>query len=301
MLFIRVPYTIYRQTPTLLLLACLLYSAGSHAQINLTFGVYTSENPLTMVKAYRPVLSALESSLSEKLLDTVSIKLQVASSYEKGINALASGSVDFAMLGPASFIESLIRQPALKILALDSKDGSKTFNGVICVREDSKIEKISDLAGKRFAFGNEQSTIGRYLSQALLTRNGITAAKLKSFDYLGRHDRVAHSVDRGNHDAGALKEGTYKKLKKKGLKLRTLATIPLINRPWVASTNLNQNMYSALKETMLGLDAPEAFKAMGRKQFVEGNATDFENIRAAIHNNQKFFSAVTAPLANSDH
>lgn len=285
---------------TILLLLSTLYAAGSYAEINLTFGVYTADRPKSMVIAYRPVLSALEEVLSEKLQESVSIRLQVASSYQKGIEALVAGTVDFAMLGPASYIEAQNLQPALKILALESKDGSKTFNGVVCVREDSKITNISDLKGKRFAFGNKRSTIGRYLSQALLTRNGITAHKLHSFDYLDRHDRVAESVAQGSHDAGALKEGTYTKLKKKGYQLRTLITIPLVNRPWVASASLEKSLYNQLKESMLSLVAPAAFMAMGRKQFVAGNDNDFAEIRAAINDNDTFFGTDLPPIANTE-
>lgn len=296
----RLQHNNFHRLQAILLLFCMLYAAGSHAQINLIFGVYTAEKPTTMVLAYRPVLSALEEELSEKLQENVSIKLQVASSYQKGINALATGEVDFAMLGPASYIEAQNQQPALKILALASKDGSKTFNGIICVHEDSDIKEISDLKGKRFAFGNERSTIGRYLSQNLLTRNGVTAQNLSAFDYLERHDRVAHSVANGSHDAGALKEGTYKKLKKKGLKLRTLTTVSLVNRPWVASAELENTLFTALKESMLRLDAPKAFKAMGRKQFVEGSDIDFVEVRSSIDNNAAFFATKGQPVASTE-
>lgn len=283
---------------TTLLLLCTIYATGSHAQINLTFGVYAADRPTMMVRAYRPVLTALEKVLSERLQQEVSIRMQVASSYQKGIDALAKGRVDFAMLGPASYIEAVNLQPSLKILALESKDGSKTFNGIICVREDSEIEHISDLEGKRFAFGNERSTIGRYLSQALLTRNGITAHNLESFDYLDRHDRVAQSVAKNEYDAGALKEGTYKKLKMKGYKLRTLTTIALVNRPWVASAELDQNLLATLKESMLTLDAPEAFMALGRNQFVQGNDSDFIDIRSAINDNTAFFTKKKEQIAD---
>lgn len=281
-------------------LICLLCSAGSHAEIKLSFGIYTADKPTTMVTAYRPVLSALEEVLSEKLQEPVSIRFHVASSYKKGIDALVTGKVDFSMLGPASYIEALNRQPELEILALESKDGSKTFNGVVCVHEDSDIKTISDLKGKRFAFGNKRSTIGRYLSQSLLAQNGITALNLRSFNYLGRHDHVAHSVAWGRYDAGALKEGTYKKLKKNGLQLRVLTTIPLINRPWVASASLDKTVFAALKESMLSLDAPQAFSAMGRSQFVDGNDTDFADVRAAMKGNAAFFEPKWQPVAITD-
>ena len=284
---------LYKVVPTLVFIA---FSSAASAQINLVFGVYTSDQPTAMVKAYRPILSALETRLSDELNTPVKIKLQVASTYQKGIDALVADQVDFSVLGPASYIEASDREPGLKILALASKDGSKNFKGVICVREDSDIYTIADLHGKTFAFGNDKSTIGRYLSQAHLFEHGITAHSLESFDYLDRHDRVAHAVAKGTHDAGALKEGTFRKLNKKGLNLRALVTIPLINRPWVASARLERKILNALRVSMLSLKAPVAFKALGRKQFVEASDSDFTRIRTAINTNKRFFTNAVAPL-----
>jgi len=282
--------------------ALFIFSTSASAQMELVFGVYTTDKPTTMVKAYRPILSALENVLTLELNEPVQIKLQVASSYQKGIDALVTGEVDFSMIGPASYIEASNSEPGLQILALDSSDGAKSFvRGVICVREDSQINTIAELKGKRFAFGNEKSTIGRYLSQALLTREGVTASSLQSFDYLGRHDRVAHAVSQATHDAGALKESTYHKLNKnKNLGLRILTTISTINRPWVASAQLDQNIVDALQSGMLNLEAPEAFEAMGKKQFVRGSDSDFAKIRSAINNNDSFFEGSPQPLASAE-
>ena len=69
---------------------------------------------------------------------------------------------------------------------MESKKGQKTFNGVICIHKTSSIKKVSELAGKRFAFGNELSTIGRYLSQLYLLNNGVKASDLGYYEYLGK-------------------------------------------------------------------------------------------------------------------
>lgn len=271
------------------LLALMLPFSGFASTTNLTFGLYTTDKPSTLVKAYRPILTVIEQDLSATLGEPVNIKLQIAKSYQEGIDALVSGNVDFSQLGPASYIEAKNLNTELQILALDSKDGSKTFQGVISVLADSPIKEIADLSGASFAFGNEGSTIGRYLSQAYLVQHGVTASKLNRFDYLGRHDRVGHAVAQGTYDAGALKEGTFKKLVKKGLPLRALARFPNVNKPWVASSAMEQSLVDALKQVMFNLDAPKAFKALGRKQFVPGGDEDFRKIRNAINNNSRFF------------
>ncbi len=190
---------------------CLLLfnSILAHADIVLNFGIYTSDKPSEMVKKFRPVLNVLEAGLSRLLDDPVIINLQVASSYQKGVAALVTGEVDFARFGPASYIIAKSQDPRISIIAIESKNGSKIFNGVICVRMDSTITRVEDLKGKNFAFGDPQSTIGRYLSQAYLYEYGVTANELSSYEYLGRHDRVGSAVAAGKFDAGALKKDGF--------------------------------------------------------------------------------------------
>ena len=228
-------------TSTILILISLVV-ATAQAEIKLKFGVYTSDKPTTMVKMFRPLLNVLETNLAGKLGEPVNISLQVASDYDRGIEDLVNGQVDFARMGPASYITSKDRNADLRLLAMESKKGKKVFYGIICVQEQSEIENITQLKGRSFAFGNERSTIGRYLSQHLLAEQGVYASDLSSYEYLGRHDRVGTAVGAGQFDAGALKEGTFKKLKGKGIKIRELSRFVNVTKPWIASSNMSENM-----------------------------------------------------------
>jgi len=202
------PNSRYIRTSIAILIS--LFVINVHADIHLTFGVYTSDKPSSMVKKFRPLLNSLEIKLAEEIGSKVKIKMKVAKSYEEGIQDIVTGRDDISRLGPASYIEVKTQNPGVSILAMESKNGAKKFNGVICVRQDSDIKKVADLKGKRFAFGNQRSTIGRYLSQQFLIKNGIKASDLSSFDYLGRHDRVGEAVAQGKYDAGALKRAPTK-------------------------------------------------------------------------------------------
>ena len=198
-------------------LACLLtlLSASAAAEVGLTFGLYASDKPSAMVRQFRPFLDVLESEVSDILGEKVEIKLKIANSYEAGRKNLSVGKVDFTRFGAASYVLVKDAAPEVSILAVESKKGKKVFNGVIAVHAESEIRNIADLKGKKFAFGSETSTIGRYLSQFYLMEQGVRAKDLSSFEYLGRHDTVGSMVAIGKFDAGALKEGTFKKLVKK--------------------------------------------------------------------------------------
>jgi len=275
----------------LLLVAPLLLADPALAQreLQLVFGVYTTDKPTVLVKKFRPMLSAIETDLGKTLNRPVSIRLQIARSYERGVSAIVNGEVDFSRFGPASYVAATRKNPALRILALDSKNDTQTTTGIISVHEDSLYTKVSELKNARFAFGNKASTIGRYLSQAYLLEHGVHADDLAEYEYLERHDRVGYAVAQGSYDAGALKEGTFIKLRKKGLPLRALAKFENVNKPWIARSGMDEKLFESLRTVMLTLSAPDAFKALGSKQFVHGDDAIFEVTRKAINDNPEFF------------
>jgi phosphonate transport system substrate-binding protein len=265
-------------------------STSIQADINLKFGVYTSDKPTTMVTMFRPVLNALEKNMTAILGEPTHIKLQVARSYKQGIEDLTSGKVDFARMGPASYVSSKNINKNLQLLAMESKKGKKTFYGIICIQEKSEIQSISQLKGKTFAFGNERSTIGRYLSQFLLSTEKVYATDLKKYEYLGRHDRVGTAVGAGQFDAGALKESTFKKLKKKGVKIRELSRFPNVTKPWIAHSDVNKKIVNALKDALISMTDTEALKAIKKQGFLPAKDGDYDIIRQSMKKNIHFFS-----------
>ena len=172
---------------------------------------------------------------------------------------------------------------------MESKKGAKRFNGVICTSDSSQIQAVAELKGKRFAFGDERSTIGRYLSQQYLMEHGVSANDLGGYEYLGRHDRVGYAVASGKFDAGALKESTYKKLLKKGVMLRPIAIYPNVTKPWVASSGMSERIFGALRQALLAYQNPAGLKALGKDGFVVGSHEDYLPIVTAVNNNPGFF------------
>ncbi len=256
--------------------------------LELSFGVYTSDKPTDMIKQFRPVLDQLESAAGEKLDRPVEIRMEVANTYEKGIENLVEGAVDLSQLGPASYITAKTANPDLSIVAVESNGGEKVFYGVICVHEDSPIQSVTELKGKTFAFGSELSTIGRYLSQEYLMDHGVKAADLGKYEYLGRHDKVGASVGLGEHDGGVLKEGTFKKLVAGGTKIREIARFPNVTKPWVARAGLDSEIVKILRQALIELKDEEALATLRVDGFLEGSDDDYSPIRKSMDRNGAF-------------
>ena len=278
-----------------------ILTCNSHAEIKLTFGLYTADKPTVMVANFRPILNHLEDKLTEQFSEEVHIRLQVFSTYEKGVEAIVTGEVDFTQLGPASYVFAKNDEPGLKILAMENQKGQKIFKGIICIREDSPIKSIKDLKGKSFAFGNSRSTIGRYLSQNYMMSEGIYADDLIDFSYLGRHDTVGTAVNAGDYDAGALKEGTFNKLIARGAKLKKLVEFDNVTKPWVARKGLNEIISSAISKALLELNEGEILKGISKQGFLPGDDSDYENTRQAIKRNDHFTSNIKEKTISGVH
>ncbi len=271
--------------------------------VELRFGTYTREKPTTIIRSHRPIMNVLQKLLARRLGVPVEISIQVSRSYKDGAKSLIDGRVDFARFGAASYVLTKDAAPKISLLGADSVGGEAQFYGVIAVAPDSAVVTISDLRGRTFAFGSKRSTIGRYLSQRHLVQHGIQAQDLKSFDYLGRHDVVGTAVSSGRYDAGALKEGTFEKLVKKGHKLRALARFPNVTHAWIARPKLDGELRKALAAALLSVTDNQALKAFGRDGFLNVADSDYDIIRQAISNNDRFFSntdAVTTTSAPAD-
>ena len=244
----------------------------------LSFGLYQSDKPTIMYKKFMPVLEYLQGDLERRLKQPVDIRLEIFRSYEDGIDALVAGKVDFVRFGPSSYITAQGRNKAIQLLAMEHEKGQKRFKGLIIVAKSSPIKRLEDLPGKSFAFGDRNSTIGRWLVQAELVKAGIRASDLASFTYMERHDQVARAVQMGDFDAGSIKEGTFQELAKNG-DLRILLSFDNVTKPWIARAALEARVVDALKQSLFSLCDATALKELKVSGFVPTSDEEFQLVR----------------------
>ena len=278
----------------LLLLALLCASPiQAQAKVTLVLGLYPSEKPRNMVEALRPSLNAIEDMMESQLGEEVEIRIQMLSDYVTALNALVAGEVDFARVGPASYVLGKKEQPGLELLAMENSHGGVVWEGMIVVRDDSDLHTISDLKGRSFAFVSERSTLGRFFPQAYLAEAGITAEDLGDYDYVGHHEAVGLAVWAGRFDAGAMNSRMYNKLVNRGLKLRAIASFENVTRPWVARARLPVETAEALREALLSLDDPDLLTALGFDGFLPAVDTYYEPTRRVIAEHVEDYSQYT--------
>ena len=108
---------------------------ASSGEAVLTFGVYAHVRSTEVHKKFSSIRRYIEQSLAQLGIHK-RVHLKIYSSYPQAIDALANGEVDFVRYGPVSYIQSKKKNQNIRLLAMESNAGKKTFNGVIAVPVD---------------------------------------------------------------------------------------------------------------------------------------------------------------------
>jgi len=179
------------------------------------------------------------------------------------------------------------RNRDIRLLAMEHKKNQKRFYGIFIVPESSSITSLEEIKGKSVAFGDKNSTIGRYLSQADLVKAGVHAKDLASYAYLGRHDKVALAVAAGNYDAGVVKENTYKKYAaSKGLK--KIARFPNVTKPWVVRAGFDEKLFGMVQQSLWELQDKDVLKNLNQDGFLPAEDDDYEFVRQGMQRSKDF-------------
>ncbi|HEX5050535.1 MAG TPA: PhnD/SsuA/transferrin family substrate-binding protein [Planctomycetota bacterium] len=253
----------------------------------LLFSSYSFRKATEVWKQFQPATRELSCLLTRQMGQPTEVELLVTKTYEECVDGLVDGDIDLVRVGPASYVLAKQRNPAIQLLAAEREDSRGV--GLIVVRADSPLQKLTDLVGKKFAFGDDQSTIGRYLSQAELVRAGVLGKDLASFQYLQRHDIVFKAVELGDFDAGALHADCFHEMNRSSqVKLRVLHSFDNVPKPWVARAGLDAKITAALRESLLHMDNPKALKALKVPGLAPVTDAEYDLVRRGMEMSERF-------------
>ena len=221
----------------------------------LRLGVHPFLSEFHLRKRFMPLVDYLSEALRRP------VELVVSEDYRSHISQVGEGRLDLAYLGPAPYVRLVEAYGPRPLIARQAVLGTPLFNGVIITRSDSRITTLSDLKGKRFAFGDPSSTMSHLMPRYMLREAGVSVDELAEYAFVGSHDKVAVAVLRRQYDAGAVKQAVFSRLRHRGL--RELALSPLISEHlFVAREGLPPALIEQLRELVLQLDQSVAGRAV---------------------------------------
>jgi phosphonate transport system substrate-binding protein len=203
------------------LLACLpalLGLGAAHAASpDGVFVIHPYDTPTRIFARFRPLTLYLAGVLGRPL------RLVIASTYDEQIAMITDGRAQLAYMGPTPYVRARERG-RVEMLAGEAEGGQAFYQSAIVVRADSPVQRVSDLKGRRMAFGAEISMSSSVAPKLMLVQAGVKLANLAGYSHLDRHERVALAVLHGDFDAGGLRLDIARAYLDRGL--RILATSP---------------------------------------------------------------------------
>ena len=184
------------------LLALSFTAMGSAtAQVKeLRVGLIPSEDAQAMMRASQQVMEQLSAKTGLK------VRPFVANDYNGVIEALRSGKLDVAYLGPFSYVlASQLANAEAFAIPVTKKTGQSTYQSVIVTRKDKGADSVAKLQGKTFAFVDPSSASGHLFPKAGLKGENIDTDKYFSrVIFSGSHDASILAVAHGKVDAAAV-------------------------------------------------------------------------------------------------
>ena len=243
-------------------------------------GLIPSEDSRAMLAASDQLLKAVEANLG--------IKVQgfVATDYNGVIEAMRSGFVEVAYLGPFSYVLGATVAPIEAFCTAETAKNGKTFyHSQIITLKTSGIAKLEDLRGRTFAFVDPSSTSGHLFPKAGLIKAGFDPDRFFGRTlFTGSHDANALAVANKRVDAATIADrildaAIAKKLVNPDDIQVVWRSDPIPESPTVWRKNLSPDLKARIKTAFLNVRDISWADQGKLNRFVETNDAAYDIIR----------------------
>ena len=228
----------------------------------LRLAVVPERSMAVLSREYRPLLDHLSDALQ------MPVDMLPMTSYESVIDAIVSGGVDVAALGPASYILAYRRNPHIEPFAsLAIREGLFTPGGhhylsLLLVRGEG-VRELTALHGSSLALSDPASTSGSLIpNREFPAQVGMPLAKFfGAISYSGSHDKSLDALLEGRVDAAfvaSVRADTY--LNDGRIHPGSLRVLwrsqPIYYDPYVFSSKLCPELKARIRHAMLERQGP---------------------------------------------
>ena len=272
----------------MILMAILLQHCGiSHAEQTIQpirFGSVAMDTPRLMHQRLLPLTQYLAQELGRP------VELVLAPNMPAAINDVATGNVELAYLTPVAYLRSK-QMSNTQLIVKTVTNNEASFKLMIVVRDDSSIQKIEDLAGKRFAFGDPAALLQR----AVVVGAGINLDALGRYEFLDHYDNIVRGVLHRDFDAGILKDTMAYKWKDKGIRiLYSSEELPPYNI--TAASHVDNELLERIRKAFLKLN----IKQVGHQEIIKALDPNYTGFAATNDEEYDIVRMLTKPFANPD-
>lgn len=164
-------------------------------------GILGGENASDRLRSNECLVEKTEAVLG------VETKLFAPADYNGVIEGLLGGNLDMAWLGASAYAKVYLTDPTAvePVLTKINADGSFGYHSIGFARVDSGIKNLEDMKGKKFGFGDPNSTSGYLIPSIEIPAAGYTMKSGEHFGevvFTGGHEQTIVAVQNGDIDGG---------------------------------------------------------------------------------------------------
>ena len=193
------------------------------------FGFELRGSPLEDIRQYLPLLEYLRKNTPYHF------EIQLSTDTESLNSELLHKQIDFVAIGGMNYVNMARQYQLIPLVRGVNIKGESQYRAVIVVDFNSPIKKISQLKGKRFAFGSQYSTQGYLIPRLMLLKHGIRLDDLEFYSFTGSHQACAEAVVSKLYDACGMQDTLAQSLAEQGL-VRILASSDYYPSSGIAAT-----------------------------------------------------------------
>ncbi len=212
-------------------------------------GVHPLHNPKRLHEIFGPVTEFL----SQQIPDAV-FKMEASRNYAAYDKKLYAGHFHFGLPNPYQTINS--QKHGYTVFGKMADD--ENFRGIILVRKDSKIDKVSDLKGRAVSFPAPTALAATMMPQFYLYSHGLDVMHDIDIRYVGSQESSIMNVYLGDTAAGATWPPPWRALAKERPELNTAleikwSTSPLPNNGLVVRDDVPKAIVQQVAELLFSL------------------------------------------------
>lgn len=216
-------------------------------------------------------------------------RLVIPKDFEEFVQIVREGQVDFSFQNPYVYL-LLSREGHLKSLALtispEPEEPRQAFRGVILTRNDSHIQGLQDLQGKRIMIVSHKSAGGYWFQNILLRQElGVDISQEAELVEGKKHEEVILSLYRGDVEAGFVREAAL--FQARDLvdmdQIKLLAkTAYYPNWPFSAASHVPRDLSTQVQAALLGLQNEDLLYKARIRSFTETDEAGLQRLQELV-------------------
>ncbi|MDD2863208.1 MAG: PhnD/SsuA/transferrin family substrate-binding protein [Methylococcales bacterium] len=254
--------------------------------------IHPLHNPQKLMELYNPIVEYMNNNIPN-----AHFKLEASRNYDEFEKKLYAGNFAFAMPNPYQTVQSL--KHGYHVFGKMGDDD--VFRGIILVRKDSGIQKVTDLKGKAVSYPSATALAAAMMPQYYLHTHGIDVNRDIENRYVGSQESSIMNVLRGHVAAGATWPVPWEGFKVEHPDMASelevkWQTESMLNNGWVVHNDIPKPIADRFATLLFSLQDSEQGRAMLAKLPISHFEPATDETYRPVHDFLEKFSKAVRPV-----